>query len=229
MNTQYAAKTDPGRRRTQNEDCFLAAPEQNLFLIADGMGGHAAGEIAAKMASESISGFYEHTKNREATWPYKLDQSLSYVENRLVCGIRLANRRIFEAAVANERQRGMGTTLVATALTNKKIYIGHVGDSRAYAINTEGKITQLTRDHSLLEDYREAHPTLTEEEERNFPHKNIITRALGMRETVQVDISQHTINKNNTYLICSDGLSSMIPDEKNCRNHLPANRPGKSC
>ncbi len=98
-------------------------------------------------------------------------------------------------------------------MVGDKVYVGHVGDSRVYRIRENG-IQQLTRDHSLLEDYKEAKPDMTEEEERNFPHKNVITRALGMRETVQVDIRAHQIKSGDVYLLCSDGLSGMVPDEQ---------------
>jgi protein phosphatase len=140
-----------------------------------------------------------------------MDRSLSYIENRLVCGIKLANYRIFEAACRDLRFKGMGTTIVTSLIQGDKIYIGHVGDSRCYRIRN-GAITQITRDHSLLEDYKEAKPDMTEEEQRNFPHKNVITRALGMRDTVQVDIKPHQIMDGDYYLMCSDGLSGMVED-----------------
>jgi protein phosphatase len=106
----------------------------------------------------------------------------------------------------------MGTTIVSTLIAGDKIYIGHVGDSRCYRLRSR-QIEQLTRDHSLLEDYKEAKPDMTEDEERNFPHKNVITRALGMRETVQVDIRAHQIVDGDYYLLCSDGLSGMVTDD----------------
>jgi protein phosphatase len=142
-----------------------------------------------------------------------MDRSLSYVENRLVCGVKLANLRIFETACRDIRYKGMGTTIVAGMVAGDKIYIGHVGDSRAYRVRN-GSIEQLTRDHSLLEDYKEAKPDMTEDEERNFPHKNVITRALGMRETVQVDIRAHQVEDGDTFVFCSDGLSGMVPDDQ---------------
>src|SRR5688572_6142747 len=142
-----------------------------------------------------------------------MDRSLSYIENRLVCGIKLANLRIFETSNRDLRYKGMGTTIVSTLVLGDKIYVGHVGDSRVYRVR-EGGIAQLTRDHSLLEDYKEAKPDMTEEEERNFPHKNVITRALGMRETVQVDIRAHQIKPGDIYVMCSDGLSGMVPDDQ---------------
>src|SRR6195952_5606977 len=201
MKIRYAAKTDPGMKRTQNEDYFLLMEDEQLFIVADGMGGHAKGEVASKLASETLQEFFRRTKDEDATWPYKMDRQLSYVENRLVCGIKLANLRIFETSNRDLRYKGMGTTIVSTLVSGDKIYVGHVGDSRVYRVR-EGGISQLTRDHSLLEDYKEAKPDMTEEEERNFPHKNVITRALGMRETVQVDIRSHQIKSGDAYILC---------------------------
>ncbi len=214
MKIRYAAKTDVGMKRTHNEDYFSLIEDEQLFIVADGMGGHASGEVASKMAAETISEFYQRTReDEEVTWPYKMDRSLSYVENRLVCAIKLANLRIFETSCRDIRYKGMGTTIVSTLVVGDKVYVGHVGDSRVYRVR-ENAITQLTRDHSLLEDYKEAKPDMTEEEERNFPHKNVITRALGMRETVQVDIKAHQIKSGDVYLLCSDGLSGMCQDEQ---------------
>ncbi|HTJ42131.1 MAG TPA: Stp1/IreP family PP2C-type Ser/Thr phosphatase [Kofleriaceae bacterium] len=214
MKIRYAAKTDVGMKRTHNEDYFSLIEDEQLFLVADGMGGHASGEVASKMAAETIGEFYQRTREDEdATWPYKMDRSLSYVENRLVCAVKLANLRIFETSCRDIRYKGMGTTIVSTMVSGDKAYVGHVGDSRVYRIRG-GRIEQITRDHSLLEDYKEAKPDMTEEEERNFPHKNVITRALGMRETVQVDIKAHQIQSGDLFILCSDGLSGMVPDEQ---------------
>ena len=214
MKIRYAAKTDVGMKRTHNEDYFSLIEDEQLFLVADGMGGHASGEVASKMAAETIGEFYQRTREDEdATWPYKMDRSLSYVENRLVCAVKLANLRIFETSCRDIRYKGMGTTIVSTMVSGDKAYVGHVGDSRVYRIRA-GAIQQITRDHSLLEDYKEAKPDMTEEEERNFPHKNVITRALGMRETVQVDIKAHQIQSGDLFILCSDGLSGMVPDEQ---------------
>ena len=211
MKIRYAAKTDVGMKRTHNEDYFSLIEDEQLFIVADGMGGHASGEVASKMAAETISEFYQRTKDEEATWPFKMDRSLSYIENRLVCSVKLANLRIFETSARDLRYKGMGTTIVSGLVCGDKLYVGHVGDSRCYRVR-DGTISLLTRDHSLLEDYKEAKPDLTEEEERNFPHKNVITRALGMRETVQVDIGGHQIESGDIYVLCSDGLSGMLTD-----------------
>jgi len=213
MKIRYAAKTDVGMKRTHNEDYFSLIEDEQLFIVADGMGGHASGEVASKLAAETVGEFYQRTKDEDATWPYKMDRSLSYIENRLVCGIKLANYRIFESAARDIRYKGMGTTIVTTLICGDKVYVAHVGDSRCYRVRSTG-ITQITRDHSLLEDYKEAKPDMTEEEQRNFPHKNVITRALGMRDTVQVDIKPHQILDGDFYLMCSDGLSGMVEDPK---------------
>src|SRR5512143_1220770 len=212
MKIRYAAKTDVGMKRTHNEDYFSLMEDEQLFIVADGMGGHSSGEVASRLAAETVSEFYQRTKDEDATWPYKMDRNLSYIENRLVCGIKLANYKIYEAASKDIRFKGMGTTIVTCLINGDKIYIAHVGDSRCYRARA-GRFEQITRDHSLLEDYKDAKPDMTEEEERNFPHKNVITRALGMRDTVQVDIRTEEVNDGDLFLLCSDGLSGMVSDE----------------
>lgn len=213
MRIRYAAKTDVGMKRTHNEDYFSLLEDEQLFLVADGMGGHASGEVASKMAAEAIQEFFARTRDEEATWPYKMDRQLSYVENRLVVGVKMANQRIYEAALRDLRLKGMGTTIVGGQIVGDKFYIVHVGDSRCYRIRNR-EIHQMTRDHSLLEDYKDAKPNMSDEEQRKFPHKNVITRALGMRDTVQVDLHVQDIIDGDVYLLCSDGLSGMIEDER---------------
>jgi protein phosphatase len=213
LRIRYAAKTDVGMKRTHNEDYFALIEEEQLFIVADGMGGHACGEVASKMAADSISEFYLHSRDVDATWPYRYDPKLSYTENRLVAAVRLANSRIYDKAQSDPNLRGMGTTLVCTLICDDYVYVLHVGDSRCYRMR-HGKLDQLTRDHSLLEDYKDARPDMTDEEMRNFPHKNVITRALGMRDTVVVEINRYPVGDGDRYLLCSDGLSGMIPDEE---------------
>jgi protein phosphatase len=210
---RYAAKTDVGMKRSHNEDYFALIEDEQLFLVADGMGGHACGEVASKLSADVIGEFYQHSKDMEATWPYRYDHNLSYVENRLVASIRLANARIFKKSQNDPNLRGMGTTIVGCLILGNYAYVAHVGDSRCYLV-ANGSIKQLTRDHSLLEDYKDARPDMTEEEARNFPHKNVITRALGMRENVQVDISKFEITDGDRFVLCSDGLSGMLEDDE---------------
>src|ERR1700748_1426773 len=182
-----------------------------LFLVADGMGGHASGEVASKMAVDAMHEFFSQTANDpERTWPYKMDRSKGYEENRLITGIKLANLRIYESAQRDARQRGMGTTIVTMFAVEDGVYVAHVGDSRGYRIR-DGKIEQLTEDHSLLNDYIKM-KRLTPEEIANFPHKNVIVRALGMKDTVKVDTRFEQPRAGDTYVLCSDGLSGPVTD-----------------
>jgi serine/threonine protein phosphatase PrpC len=213
MRIRYAAKTDPGLKRNHNEDYFSLIEDEQLFLVADGMGGHACGEVASKMAADVIREFFTRSRDDDATWPFKMDRQLSYLENRLVVGIKLANQRIFEAASRDARLKGMGTTVVISQIAGDKLYIAHVGDSRCYRIRGEA-VQQMTRDHSLLEDYKDARPDMSDEEQRKFPHKNVITRALGMRDTVQVDVMAEDITDGDVFVLCSDGLSGMVDNKK---------------
>jgi PPM family protein phosphatase len=204
-----AGLTNVGMKRAHNEDNHLRVPEENLFIVADGMGGHASGEVASEIAVKSIAEFFSATTaDEEQTWPFKEERGLKYEENRLVAGIRLANRRIFEAAQADVRKRGMGTTVVTALFTHNGAYVGHCGDSRCYRFRAN-KLELLTEDHSLLNDYLKNH-RLTQEEIENFPHKNVIVRALGMKDTVQVDISRLEPQPHDVYILCSDGLSGMV-------------------
>lgn len=206
-----SGQTNVGRKRAHNEDNLVLVEAENLFVVADGMGGHASGEVASQIAVESISDFFRRSsENDEITWPYKEEKGLRYEENRLVTGIKLSNLRVFETASSDKALKGMGTTLVSALFTEGTAYMGHVGDSRGYRIR-DGAIEQVTEDHSLLNDYIKANK-LTPEEIEAFPHKNVIVRALGMRDTVRVDISRLNPKTNDIFLLCSDGLSGMVKD-----------------
>jgi PPM family protein phosphatase len=213
MRIRYAARTDVGMKRGHNEDFYHVLDEEHLFIVADGMGGHSSGEVASHLAAKTIDEFFRRTQDDEATWPYRMDPAQGgYVENRIICGIRLANHKIFDTASRDLRYKGMGTTVVIVQVQGDQVYVAHVGDSRCYRIRGQ-EIWQVTRDHSLLEDYKEAKPDMTAEEERNFPHRNVITRALGMRDSVQVDLRTEPLQDGDMFLLCSDGLSGMVPDE----------------
>ncbi|MBH24655.1 MAG: serine/threonine protein phosphatase [Myxococcales bacterium] len=213
MRIRYAGNTHVGMKRDHNEDSLFLLPEHNIYIVADGMGGHASGEVASQMAVETIVQFYKDTsEDEDITWPFKMEKGRKYQENRIIAGVKLANLKIFEAAMANSKQKGMGTTVVATVFHDKSIYVGHVGDSRVYRLRGE-TLTQLTEDHSLLNDYIKM-KDLTPEEIENFPHKNVIVRALGMKETVQVDVVSEDPVHRDIYLLCSDGLNGMITDEE---------------
>ena len=148
----------------------------------------------------------------ERTWPYKMDRSKGYEENRLITGIKLANLRIYETAQRDAGKRGMGTTIVVLFAVEDGVYVAHVGDSRSYRFR-DGKIEQLTEDHSLLNDYIKM-KRLTAEEIANFPHKNVIVRALGMKETVKVDAIYDKPRPGDLYILCSDGLCGPTGDDE---------------
>jgi serine/threonine protein phosphatase PrpC len=208
---EVAGETNVGRKRNHNEDNFAILADYGLFVVADGMGGHASGEVASKMAIDAMQEFFAATQDDpERTWPYKMDRTKGYEENRLITGIKLANLRIYETAQREAKKRGMGTTFVSLFTANDGIYVAHVGDSRAYRFRN-GKLEMLTEDHSLLNDYIKM-KRLTEEEIANFPHKNVIVRALGMKDTVKVDTRFEAPQLNDTYLLCSDGLSGPVSD-----------------
>lgn len=213
MKLTSAGRTHVGMKRAHNEDSLRLFREENLFVVADGMGGHASGEVASQMSVETLAEFFRATaEDDEITWPYKMDKGRKYEENRVVTGIKLSNRRIFEAASADAKLKGMGTTIVVTFFVNDTCYIGHVGDSRVYRFRN-GKLSQLTEDHSLLNDYIKMRQ-LTPEEIEAFPHKNVIVRALGMKATVQVDVMNENPQVGDVYLLCSDGLSGMVTDDQ---------------
>jgi serine/threonine protein phosphatase PrpC len=213
LRIEVAGQTDVGRKRSHNEDNFAILAEYGLYVVADGMGGHSSGEIASKMAVDTLEQFFADTsEDPERTWPYKMDRAKGYEENRLITGIKLCNLRIYEQAQRNSKQRGMGTTLAALFAVEDGIYIAHVGDSRVYRIR-DGRIELLTEDHSLLNDYKRM-KRLTEEEIANFPHKNVIVRALGMKDTVKVDTRFESPRVGDVLLLCSDGLCGPVNDQR---------------
>jgi PPM family protein phosphatase len=213
MRIEVAGNTHVGMKRNHNEDNFLLLPEEGLFCVADGMGGHSSGEIASKIAVDELAEFFRMTaKDQDATWPFKMDKTKNYDENRLATAIKLANSRIFERASTDNKYKGMGTTIVTVHFAANVAYVAHVGDSRVYFCRG-GTLKQLTEDHSLLNDYLKA-KKLTPEEIEAFPHKNVIVRALGMKDSVQVDLGRVEPIDNDVFMLCSDGLSGMVPDSQ---------------
>jgi len=213
MRIEVAGKSHVGMKRNINEDSFLVMPEQRLYCVADGMGGHLHGEIASKIAIDELAEFFRLTSaDRDVTWPFKMDKNRNYDENRLATGIKLANARIYEAASGDPNYRGMGTTIATVHFAETSVYVGHVGDSRVYRFRG-GALELVTEDHSLLNDYLKA-KKLSPEEIEAFPHKNVIVRALGMKDTVQVDVGRFEPKDGDVFLLCSDGLSGMVSDEE---------------
>ena len=206
-----AGATDVGLKREHNEDTFLCRPDLGLFLVADGMGGHRAGAYASTLAAESIERFFENT---EVDWdPDGLPSDCRDIESdaaRLVLAIRKANDAVVAASSENPLRRGMGTTVVAVYLSaNGMIHIAHVGDSRCYRIGISD-IEQLTQDHSFLNNVKWSQPGIDDDMMAVIP-KNIITRALGTRDAVEVEVRSELTLPGDAYLLCSDGLSGLVP------------------
>lgn len=208
--------TDIGRQRKHNEDHVLLRPELDLFVVADGMGGHNAGDIASKLATVSLRNFYEATLTGDLPDAPSGDgyAELPFDARRLATAVRKANRDVFEISSTYRQHHGMGSTVVAAYLAREGgvFHVAHVGDSRCYRYR-EGNLVQLTHDHSLINDALALKPDLTPEELARLP-KNIITRALGMREDVKVDIRSEDVDANDIFLLCSDGLSGMVTEEE---------------
>ncbi len=207
-------KTDVGRRRKLNEDSFLVDPETHLYAVCDGMGGHNAGEVASRMAIEALDAFVQKShREKEITWPYGLDADLSFAGNRLKTAIKLANRKVFRAADNREDYTGMGTTVVAALVTeaDRLLTVGSAGDSRCYVLRG-GELKQITTDDSWVS-AAWAEGILSAEEIERHPLKNVITKAVGAKDTIEIDVVEHKLESGDVVLICSDGLHSMINDE----------------
>jgi serine/threonine protein phosphatase PrpC len=198
MKARVHGLTDVGRRRENNQDQLLVDEQRDVYAIADGMGGHAAGEVASSIAIQALAETVIETSEEAAN-------------KVLVSAFQEGNRRICESVLARGEWRGMGTTIVALARRDDKMIIGHVGDSRSYVLR-DGKLIQLTADHSwVAEQVRMG--LLTDEEAHKHPMRNIVTRAMGNRLELEVDVSEHPIHSGDVYLLCSDGLNSMIGDD----------------
>ena len=212
MPTKSSALTDVGRRRSHNEDSFFISDELELFLVADGMGGHAAGEIASHTAVIAISDFVRRAMaDRDMTWPFGVDDTLSEVENIVLSAIKLANQRICQMAAEKSSLTGMGTTIAGVKIDDGKATVFHVGDSRVYRLR-DGKIMQLTADHSWVNEQLQRR-MITEEEARNHRWRHVITRALGNKASIDVDLKTVQVQDGDLLLICTDGLSGLVSDE----------------
>ena len=204
-----------GRQRGHNEDAFVSEPDLDLFVVCDGMGGNNAGEVASALATTSLRNFFRATVNGVVPGEeLRGDQGLSEAARRLAMGVRKANADVFEISSTRLEHKGMGSTIVAMSVSRDTgaVQIAHVGDSRCYRIR-DGKIEQMTRDHSLIGDALAWNPNLSEEELSMLP-KNIISRALGLKQAVEVDIRSDPAFPGDIFLLCSDGLCGVIKDKQ---------------
>jgi serine/threonine protein phosphatase PrpC len=204
-----AASTDAGPVRRTNEDKFLIAPELCLFAVADGMGGYHAGEVASKLALESLAGFIRRSlDDADCSWPYGIEPNLSMAGNRLHTAISLANRRVFREAESHDDYTGMGSTVAALLCVGTVAVIGHVGDSRAYLFRG-AELTQLTQDDTwavamLAENPDGAAGVAT------HPFKHVLTNVLGSKERTSVHIAEHPLSPGDRLVLCSDGLHGVL-------------------
>lgn len=201
---KLAGKTDIGSCRSENQDNYRAArlPDDTVWaVVCDGMGGVASGQLAAQIATDTMESCFESgLKNL----PKGQERAF------LMHCVTQANRAIYDQAQAHPENKGMGTTAVCCLVRHDTLHVAHVGDSRAYLCR-EGQISQLTRDHSMVQELVEA-GRLTTEEAENYPHKNLITKALGVEPGVRADYSSMPAQPGDVILMCSDGLSGVVPD-----------------
>ncbi|AEG94853.1 Stp1/IreP family PP2C-type Ser/Thr phosphatase [Ramlibacter tataouinensis] len=205
MNYEFCLKTDPGLARENNEDSVAVDEPTRLAVLADGMGGYNAGEIASGMATTFI-------KSELGRWLAQAGRHANAREVRRAMEICVdnANRSIFNAANSNPQYSGMGTTLVVGVFQDARLMLGHIGDSRCYRMRA-GEFAQITKDHSLLQEQMDA-GLITPEQAATSSNKNLVTRALGVEDAVLLDVGEHRVEAGDLYLMCSDGLSDMLDD-----------------
>jgi serine/threonine protein phosphatase PrpC len=208
--------THPGLVRQNNEDALFWDPDLGLFIVADGMGGHNAGEVASNLAVEAIKGFLARSReSEEFTWPYGLDPELSYPGNRLMTSIKLANRRVFKAGESRDEYTGLGTTVVAALIEDDQLTFSGVGDSRIYTFSN-GRLDQITEDDSWIATVlaRESGRSAKEDAAlASHPMRHVLTNVLGAREPMEMDVSERLLTSGETLLLCSDGLHGALEDQ----------------
>jgi protein phosphatase len=202
---KFCALTDTGRSRDNNEDALSVDEETRLAVLADGMGGYNAGEVASGMATAFI-------KSELSRWLVEVGPVARSREVRRAMELCVdsANLSIFNAANSNAQYAGMGTTLVVGVFRDDALVLGHIGDSRCYRLRA-GKLEQITRDHSLLQEQMDA-GLITPEQAEHSNIRNLVTRALGVEEVVLLEVNEHQVQVGDLYLMCSDGLSDMLND-----------------
>jgi len=228
MNFRAFGLTDIGRKRKHNEDSFVIDISEGLFVVADGMGGHAAGEVAAKIAVDTIEEFIADTSQKmESTWPFQYNHQWRFNSNRLAVAVEKANERVISAVAKQPALKGMGTTLVGGILNGSGMSLAHVGDSRAYR-RRSGELRRLTDDHSWVHE-QIVTGILTEEEAKSHPLKNVVTRALGGGPTVLPELQEYDLQEGDQYLFCSDGLTTMLSDDEISRVLAAGGDPETIC
>jgi protein phosphatase len=222
--------TDVGLKREGNEDSFSVEDSLGLYIVADGMGGHLAGEVASQISVEMINKTFRKWVEEEATEIEiygKPDRTLSREGNYILGGIRLANRVVYEMALEQKQYHGMGTTVAVLLVTPNMIITANVGDSRIYLIR-DGGLERLSKDHSLVAEQVEM-GMMTEEEAENSSMKHVLTRNLGSMEDVEPDIFEIEPSNNDCFVLCSDGLTDLLDDAEIEEMAQEVNEPGDLC
>ncbi len=228
-----AALSHPGRQRPENEDAFGSFVDARLFVVADGMGGHNAGEVASAMAvdGDRDASSARTTPTRARPGPIRSIARCRWRRTCCAVGIKVANDKIRAAAAADRARARMGATVVAMAIGEEQLAIAHAGDSRAYRFR-DGELTRLTRDHSVAEEMRAARPEMTDEELATFAHRNVVTRSLGSKDELEPDVYVGRVQPGDLYLLCSDGLWGVVRDDEDRRPSCarrPISRRPASC
>ncbi len=211
-NLEIVSRTDPGRVRGHNEDCVEARPEHGVVVLADGMGGYNAGEVASGMATASISAGLVEAWIPSAIKNLDRDAAMALSKSVIGAEAAKANAAIFAAAQKDPNCAGMGTTLVACLFYDNFLTVAHVGDSRLYRLRND-ELAQVTRDHSLLQEQIDS-GLITKEDARSSNNKNLVTRAVGIDPDVEAEVHSYDVQLDDVYLLCSDGLNDMIDDEE---------------
>jgi protein phosphatase len=211
MLTAYGL-THPGRVRPSNEDAMHWDVATGVFVVADGMGGHQAGEVASRLAIDTIRAFLASTQgDRDLTWPYGFNPELSFNGNRLVTAVKLANRRVFQAGEEEQTYAGMGTTIVVAIIDGDKLTFCGVGDSRLYVLKPES-LDQLTHDDSWVATVLAKEPGVDEATLAHHPMRHVLTNVIGARDETDVEVGERRLESGETLLFCSDGLHGTLDD-----------------
>lgn len=211
MKLRFGAATDPGRVRPRNEDRFVADPDLGFFAVVDGMGGHAAGEVASATIADAVTAFIRDTaQDSDRTWPDALDARLSPLANRLQVAIRSANRILAARAQKDASLDGSGATLAGALFARDRVAISNVGDCRAYLLRG-GQLSQITRDHSLVAE-QVAMGLIDSEAARHHPLRHVVTRAVSGQAGMVVDIWELEVEAADRVFLCSDGIHGVLTD-----------------
>ncbi|RPJ57874.1 MAG: Stp1/IreP family PP2C-type Ser/Thr phosphatase [Acidobacteria bacterium] len=211
-----AALSDVGRKRQVNQDFLVLNETSALYVLTDGMGGHSSGEVAARVAANALNDFVTMANEpQEMTWPFGYSTSIPYEHNVLKTGVSLANLRVTHLAELEEQYAGMGSTLLAVWVRGEKAFYSYVGDSRLYLLR-DSQLRQLSEDETLVQELLRR-GVITPEEAKRHQMRHVVTRAIGMRGRLDVEVREQQLQKGDLLLMCSDGLTDRLTDAELCR------------